>query len=121
MPIRKKPELNFLEISFIKKTVSVRKAFGLSQEQVAKEAGVSTGFIAQFESFHHRPTENVVKKIAKGLSYQGLVEEFNKIKEEEKKSGNSNFFIVLPLVKQLIKKQAYIRLFTWTYFISQYA
>ena len=101
---RKKPELNFLEISFIKKTVSVRKAFGLSQEQVAKAAGVTTGFIAQFESFHHRPTENVVKKIAKGLNYQGLVEEFNKIKEEEKKSGNSNFFIVLPLVKQLIKK-----------------
>ena len=93
---RKKPELNFLEISFIKKTVSVRKAFGLSQEQVAKKAGVTTGFIAQFESFHHRPTENVVKKIAKGLNYQGLVEEFNEIKKEEKKSGDSNFLIVLP-------------------------
>ena len=120
---RKKPELNFLEISFIKKTVSVRKAFGLSQEQVAKKAGVTTGFIAQFESFHHRPTENVVKKIAKGLNYQGLVEEFNEIKMEERKSGDSNFLIVLPLVKQLIKnpediKNKKIGLFTLPYYDS---
>ena len=119
---RKKPELNFLEISFIKKTVSVRKAFGLSQKQVARKAGVTTGFIAQFESFHHRPTENVVKKIAKGLNYQGLIEEFNEIKKEEK-IGDSNFLIVLPLVKQLIKKPEDIKnkkigLFTLPYFDS---
>ncbi|MHB1645625.1 MAG: helix-turn-helix transcriptional regulator [bacterium] len=100
---RKKPELSFSEVSLIKKIISTRKAFNLSQEEVARKAGVTRGFIAQFETFYYKPTEKIIKKISYGLNYQGIIEDYEEIKKREQEGINDNYISVLPLVKNLIQ------------------
>jgi transcriptional regulator with XRE-family HTH domain len=73
---RKKPELSFSEIEIIKKIINTRKAFGLSQADLAKRAGVSKGYIAQLEVFYYKPTDEIIKKIALGLNSPDLIKEY---------------------------------------------
>ena len=94
---RKNPKLSFLEIKLIKKIIEVRKTFGLSQEDVAKRAGVSRGFIAQFETFRQKPSEDIIKKISRGLNYIGIIDEYEKIN----KLQISNYIPVIPILEHI--------------------
>lgn len=45
----------------------MRKAAGLSQEGLARKAGLSLGYIARLEIGRHDPTVSTVRKLAKAL------------------------------------------------------
>ena len=96
---RKNPDLSFLEIKLIKKIIEVRKTFGLSQEDVAKQAGVSRGFIAQFETFRQKPSKDIIKKISRGLNYIGIIDEYEKINQD--KLQISNYLSVIPILEYI--------------------
>ncbi|MHB8232089.1 MAG: helix-turn-helix domain-containing protein [bacterium] len=120
---RKKPELNFSEVELIKKIINTRKAFGLSQADLAKRAGVSKGYISQFEVFYYKPTDQIIKKISKGLNYQAIVDDFIKIKENLINNIDDDFITTVPLVKKLvsdIKNIKQIGLFPIPIYLSQF-
>ncbi|MHB1646727.1 MAG: helix-turn-helix domain-containing protein [bacterium] len=120
---RKKPELSFSEIELIKKIINTRKAFGLSQADLAKRAGVSKGYIAQLEVFYYKPTDEIIKKIALGLNYQGIIEDFNKIKENLINNINDDFITIVPVSKNLaadIENIKQIDLFVVPAYLSQF-
>ena len=45
----------------------LRKAQGLNQQQLAKRAGVSFGYLARLETCHHDPQVGTLNKLAKAL------------------------------------------------------
>jgi transcriptional regulator with XRE-family HTH domain len=45
----------------------LREAQGLSQEALAKKAGISRGYLARLETARQDPTLTVVEKLAKAL------------------------------------------------------
>ncbi|MHB1665325.1 MAG: helix-turn-helix domain-containing protein [bacterium] len=120
---RKKPELSFSEIELIKKIINTRKAFGLSQADLAKKAGVSKGYISQFEVFYYKPADEIIKKIAFGLNYQGIIEDYNRIKENLINNINDDFITIVPISKNLagdIKNIKQIDLLPVPSYLSQF-
>ena len=45
----------------------LREARGLSQEALAKKAGISRGYLARLETARRDPTLTVIEKLAKAL------------------------------------------------------
>jgi transcriptional regulator with XRE-family HTH domain len=46
----------------------LRKAHGLNQQQLAKRAGVSFGYLARLETCHHDPQVGTLNKLSKALN-----------------------------------------------------
>ncbi|MHB1697936.1 MAG: helix-turn-helix domain-containing protein [bacterium] len=111
---RKNPELNIKEIEIIKKAISIRKSKKLTQADVAKNAGVSVGFIAQFETFRQKPSEEIIKKIAVALDYPDLIEESKNLNNIKKTDSQ---IIALPFAKNLIRYSDDIKKQKKEYFI----
>ncbi len=64
----KRPAVAFARVSIARKMIEARRAAGLSQEELARRAGVRQETISRIESGKHSPTIRTVEKIDRALS-----------------------------------------------------
>ncbi|MEX2139964.1 MAG: helix-turn-helix transcriptional regulator [Pirellulales bacterium] len=62
-----RPAVAYARVSIARKIVGARKAAGLSQEELARRAGVRQETISRIESGKHSPTIRTVDKIDRAL------------------------------------------------------
>jgi transcriptional regulator with XRE-family HTH domain len=95
-----KHEYPYLQTVLANNVRSARNQIGLSQQQLAEAAGISTNFIAQIEMGRKYPSPTVLERIAKCLGlrpYQLLYDEPNASMEAEQAQ-----LIISNLQKSLI-------------------
>jgi DNA-binding XRE family transcriptional regulator len=61
------PAMEFVRVSIARDIIRERKALGLTQEQLAKLAGVRQETLCRLETGRHSPTVRTVEKIDKAL------------------------------------------------------
>ena len=64
---RAQPSLCHVQPAFATALRRRREALDLSQEALARRAGISTVFVGRVESTRNQPTINSMQKLAKGL------------------------------------------------------
>jgi transcriptional regulator with XRE-family HTH domain len=106
---KKKPRLNVFEVKLIEKLKNLRIEQNLTQEELAKRAGLSRVSITELETFRKKPTSKIIEKISKTLDFPDYVKELKKIVEKqneefEEKTSNliENRFNPVPLSDKLI-------------------
>jgi DNA-binding XRE family transcriptional regulator len=62
-----RPAVAFARVSIARKIIAARKAAGLSQEELARRAGVRQETISRLEAGKHSPTIRTVEKIDRVL------------------------------------------------------
>ena len=62
-----RPAVAYARVSIARKIIEARRAAGLSQEQLARRAGVRQETISRLESGKHSPTIRTVDKIDRAL------------------------------------------------------
>jgi ribosome-binding protein aMBF1 (putative translation factor) len=63
-----RPAVAFARVSIARKIIEARRAAGLSQEELARQAGVRQETISRIESGKHSPTIRTVEKIERALN-----------------------------------------------------
>ncbi len=63
-----RPAVAYARVSIARKIIEARRAAGLSQEELARRAGVRQETISRIESGKHSPTIRTVEKIDRVLS-----------------------------------------------------
>jgi ribosome-binding protein aMBF1 (putative translation factor) len=61
------PALEYMQVSIARNIIKERRALGLSQEQLAKMAGLRQETLSRLESGKHSPTVRTVEKIERAL------------------------------------------------------
>jgi ribosome-binding protein aMBF1 (putative translation factor) len=62
-----RPALDYVRVSIARDIIKERRALGLTQEQLAKLAGVRQETLSRLESGKHSPTVRTVEKIERAL------------------------------------------------------
>jgi predicted transcriptional regulator len=62
------PAVDFARVSIARKIIEQRRALGLSQQELARHAGVRQETISRLESGKHSPTIRTVDKIEEALT-----------------------------------------------------
>ncbi len=66
-----RPAVAYARVSIARKIIEARKAAGLSQEQLAKLAGIRQETLCRLETGKHSPTIRTVDKIDRALKQAG--------------------------------------------------
>lgn len=66
-----RPAVAYARVSIARKIIAARKAAGLSQEQLAKLAGIRQETLCRLETGKHSPTIRTVDKIDRALKQAG--------------------------------------------------
>jgi len=64
-----RPAAEFITASIARDVVQQRRALGLSQQELAKRAGVRQETISRLESGKHSPTARTIEKIERALNH----------------------------------------------------